>query len=53
VELVMATDRTQACLAGWVDVLGDQHDVFLYLLEKQQPAGTPEHTAEQLRKLYQ
>lgn len=53
VELVMATDKTQACLAGWVDVLGDQHDVFLYLLEKQQPAGTPEHTAEQLRKLYQ
>jgi 3-oxoacyl-(acyl-carrier-protein) synthase len=50
-EIVMSTGKTDACIAGWVDVLGDQHDVFLYLLEKSKNEGL-EHTAEQLQKLY-
>jgi hypothetical protein len=52
VEIVMASSKTEACIAGWVDVLGEQHDVFLYLLEKSKNGGL-EHTAEQLQKLYQ
>ena len=51
VEIVMASGKTDACVAGWVDVLGEQHDVFLYLLEKLNNGGL-EHTAEQLQKLY-
>ena len=51
-EIVMAGAKTDACIAGWVDVLGEQHDVFLYLLEKSNSGGL-EHTAEQLQKLYQ
>ena len=51
VEIVMASGKTDACIAGWVDVLGEQHDVFLYLLEKLDNGGL-EHTAEQLQKLY-
>jgi hypothetical protein len=51
-DMVMASKKTEACIAGWVDVLGDQHDVFLYLLEKTNNGGL-EHTAGQLRKLYQ
>ena len=50
-EIVMASGKTDACIAGWVDVLGDQHDVLLYLLEKSEDGGQ-EHTAEQLQKLY-
>jgi hypothetical protein len=50
-EIVMATGKTQTCIAGWVDVLEEQHDVFLYLLEKSNSGGL-EHTAEQLQKLY-
>ena len=50
-EIVMASARTDACIAGWVDVLGEQHDVFLYLLEKSNIGGL-EHTAEELQKLY-
>ena len=50
-EIVMASQKTDACIAGWVDVLGEQHDVFLYLLEKSKD-GALEHTAEQLKKLY-
>ena len=50
-EIVMTSRKTLACIAGWVDVLGEQHDVFLYLLEKSEDGGL-EHSAEQLRKLY-
>jgi 3-oxoacyl-(acyl-carrier-protein) synthase len=50
-EILMASGKTDACIAGWVDVLGEQHDVFLYLLEKSKN-GVLEHTAEELQKLY-
>ncbi len=40
-------------MAGWVDVMGAQHDVFLYLAEKQKKGNTLEHSAVQIEKLYQ
>lgn len=49
-DMVMAED-TGACISGWVDVLGGQYDVFLYLHEKNK-AGLAEHTAGQLKELY-
>ena len=52
VNLVMAKEKTQACMAGWIDVMGDHHNVFLYLAEKQRNSDALEHTAEQLQKLY-
>lgn len=52
-ECVMAGTKTQACVAGWVDVMGEHHDVFLYLLEKQDSPGGMQHTASHLQKLYQ
>jgi hypothetical protein len=41
----------KSCVAGWVDVLGEHHDVFLYLCEKNKPAAMP-HTAGQIKQLY-
>ena len=50
-QLFIQTD-TKACLAGWVDVAGEQHDVFLYLVEREdRGAGLP-HTAEKLNEIY-
>ena len=49
-DMVMAGD-TGACIGGWVDVLGGHYDVFLYLHEKNK-AGLAEHTAGQLKELY-
>lgn len=43
--------RSDACLCGWVDVLGEHHDVFLYLCEKNKP-GSLAHTAGQVQELY-
>lgn len=54
VEIVMRQDKTQACLAGWVDVMGEQHDVFLYLVEKTNSNNKGlEHSAQQLQTLYE
>lgn len=43
----------QACIAGWVEVLGEQHNVFLYLVENKKQDKALLHTAAQLEKLYQ
>jgi hypothetical protein len=40
-----------ACISGWIDVLGEHHDVFLYLCEKNKHGSVP-HTASQLKELY-
>ena len=43
---------TKACLAGWIEVLGDNHDVFLYLVEEKKPAYCFNHSAEELLSIY-
>lgn len=52
VALVLAQPGAQACVAGWVDVLGGHHDVFLYLAENTRRGLALAHTAEQLNTLY-
>jgi len=52
VNLVMASEKNSACIGGWIEVMGDHHDVFLYLTEKERGATGVEHTAEQLHKIY-
>jgi hypothetical protein len=52
VELIMGQDQVQACVSGWLNVLGDQYDVFLYLVEKQKRGLSVIHTAEALTNLY-
>jgi len=53
VDSVLEQEKTAACIAGWIDVMGEHHDVFLYLAEKQAngPGALP-HTFEHLEKLY-
>jgi hypothetical protein len=41
-----------ACVAGWVDVMDEHHDVLVYLVEKQSRGLNLPHTAEQLNVLY-
>src|SRR5690606_22028679 len=36
VELVLSQPQTKVCLAGWINVVGEQHDVLVYLVEKKQ-----------------
>ena len=53
VDGVMENEYTSACIAGWVEVLGEQHDVFLYLVEKSKFGETSwPHDEETIEKLY-
>jgi hypothetical protein len=52
VDMVLSSKNgTKACIAGWVDVLGEHHDVFLYLMEKDKNTSV-EHSADNLKALY-
>ena len=53
VDRVLLFPGNDVCLAGWIDVMGEHHDVFLYLVEKEKRGLALEHSAEQLTKLYQ
>ncbi len=52
VNLVMK-QGAKACLAGWIEVSGEQHNVFLYLTENKKQGLALPHTTEQLTDLYQ
>lgn len=53
VDSVFSEGKTTSCIAGWIDVLGEQHDVFLYLAEKSQGGNALwTHDAETIQKLY-
>ncbi len=52
VNQLLTETKTEMCVAGWVDVLGEHHDVFLYLAEKNKNGNAREHTGEELQKLY-
>ncbi len=51
VERVLSQNHTSACVAGWVEVLHDDAEVFLYLAEK--TAGNAvEHNTKNILSLY-
>jgi len=47
------SEVSKICVAGWVEVLGEQHNVFLYLVEFKMQGMSLQHTAAQLTELYQ
>lgn len=52
VAQLFVQEHTQACIAGWVEVLEDSYDVFLYLIEKEKRGLGLPHRAGELIKLY-
>jgi hypothetical protein len=52
VVMVMEKTTTRACVAGWVDLIDDQPDVFLYLAEKDRKGNFLAHKATNLAELY-
>jgi hypothetical protein len=52
VNSILQMENNKACLAGWVDVIGEDHDVFLYLVEKVNREGSVKHSKEELLNLY-
>jgi hypothetical protein len=53
VDHLLSETKTEMCLAGWIDVMGEHHDVFLYLVAKKENGIVRLHTGAELQKLYQ
>ena len=52
VDTVLNTTNTKVCLAGWVEVLLEKHDVFLYLVEKTKSGDSIDHSPQELLDIY-
>jgi hypothetical protein len=49
VHMMFNDGPTKACLTGWVDVMAEHHDVFLYLIEKSKSGAV---TPDEVLSLY-
>ena len=52
VQETFKVSEMHACLAGWVDVMEHDHDVLLYLVEREPRGMALPHTIEQVKKFY-
>jgi hypothetical protein len=52
VEDLFERNIADACIAGWSELLEEQHDFFLYLTEKESKINSLDHSTENLIKLY-
>lgn len=52
VDSLLDHTGTNACIAGWVNVIGEQHDVLLYLVQKGVPNPGLPHRPDEIEKLY-
>lgn len=52
VQETFKVTEMRACLAGWVDVMEHDHDVLLYLVEREPRGMALPHTIEQVSILY-
>jgi hypothetical protein len=51
-ETILTGSDTDVCIAGWINVLQNEHDVLLYLIEKQKAGIALTHTPENLIEIY-
>lgn len=52
-EDLFRTTELKLCIAGWLEVVGESHNIFLYLASKDQLGISVEHTIENIRTIYQ
>jgi len=52
VNFLLDNDILQACICGWVDVLGEEYKAVLYLVEKDAGESAIEFSAENMNKIF-
>jgi len=45
-------EKSKLCLAGWIEVLGEKYEAFVYLIGKDHRGLGKRHSAEDIRSLY-
>ena len=49
---LLNNDNLQACIGGWVDVLGEDYKAVLFLVEKDRSAGSIPFSINNIDKIY-
>lgn len=52
VDYLLGNDILQACICGWVDVLGEEYKAVLYLVEKDAGGSAIEFSTENMNKIF-
>lgn len=53
INLLFSSNKSDACLGGWVEFLNDEYELFMYVAVKDEsPDGSLPFTAETLKNLY-
>jgi hypothetical protein len=52
VSMLMSQPHINTCVAGWIEVLEERYDVFLYLTQKLKRGASLVHSTEQLTTIY-
>ncbi|HTI58829.1 hypothetical protein [Mucilaginibacter sp.] len=52
VNYLLGNNILQACICGWVDVLGEEYKAVLYLVEKEGGRSAIEFSAENMTKIF-
>ena len=49
VQLLLDTDVMDACVCGWVELVGEEYACFMYLVEKNNPKSIGDFSKEQIQ----
>ena len=52
INSLMNSNKAKCCITGWIEFYENSYEAFLYSVEKEQGKLKIEHTAEELKKLY-
>jgi hypothetical protein len=52
VSILLETGQLQACICGWVELLGDEYKAVLFLVEKEEKEGPMPFNIENINKIY-
>jgi|ERR1043165_2226531 hypothetical protein len=52
VNLLLETGKVKTCLSGWADYYGGKAEAFFYLVEKDGDFEAPEHSIENLNRIW-
>jgi hypothetical protein len=45
-------EKSKICVAGWIEVMGNEYEAFLYVAENEREALSIEHNPQNLKNLY-
>ena len=52
INSILDSSKAKCCITGWIELYENKYEAFLYTVEQQEGTLKTEHTAQELKKLY-